>query len=206
MNFKALLFDLDGTLADTATANAKAYAAALAEVGVFVDLAQLALITQGRNWRQFLPPLLETAGVGVAPELVAGRKSFYYAAMLNEVALNTPLIGLLMASRPHLKTALVTTASGINARRLIDVHGLTPLFDVVVTGDDVTHHKPDPEAYLLAAGRLGLPPEDCLAFEDSDIGVASAKAAGVSVIRVLFQPEGAGADGRVSHGFSTTVC
>jgi HAD superfamily hydrolase (TIGR01509 family) len=205
MNIKALLFDLDGTLADTATANAKAYAAALSEVGVYVDLMQLTQITQGRNWRQFLPPLLETSGVGIDPGLVAGRKSFYYGEMLKGVALNTALIRLLMTNRPHLKTALVTTASGINARRLIDFHGLTPLFDVVVTGDDVIHYKPDPEAYFLAADRLGVPPEACLAFEDSDIGIASAKAAGISVIQVLFHSEDAGAGGFTSHDFSTTV-
>jgi HAD superfamily hydrolase (TIGR01509 family) len=53
-----------------------------------------------------------------------------------------------------------------------------------VTGDDVTHRKPDPEAYLVAMSRLGLVPGECIAFEDSDVGVQSAHAAGVAVIRV----------------------
>jgi HAD superfamily hydrolase (TIGR01509 family) len=60
------------------------------------------------------------------------------------------------------------------------------LFDVVVTGDDVVRHKPDPEAYRIAAERLAVPVEACLVFEDSDAGVASAVAAGMAVVRVRF--------------------
>ena len=92
-----------------------------------------------------------------------------------------------MCIRDSHKTALVTTASGSNVKAILDYHGLAGLFDIIVTGDDVTRHKPDPEAYLLACRGLNLLPAHCIAFEDSDIGVASAEAAGVAVIRVVFQ-------------------
>jgi beta-phosphoglucomutase-like phosphatase (HAD superfamily) len=59
-----------------------------------------------------------------------------------------------------------------------------PLFDVVVTGEDVSRPKPDPEAYLQAAGLLGVEPGDCIAIEDSVPGLASATAAGAVVIGV----------------------
>jgi beta-phosphoglucomutase len=186
MNKKAFLFDLDGTLADTAIVNAKAYAAALAEVGVHVELMQFAKSTSGQNWRQFLPALLESASVKVEPSAVAERKSSIYAGMIGDVLINTPLVMLLKTSRPQIKTALVTTASGINAGAIMDYHGLRSLFDVVVTGDEVTSHKPDPEAYLFATKQLKLSPDECLAFEDSEIGVASARAAGISVVRISF--------------------
>jgi len=187
MKVSALLFDLDGTLADTAIANAKAYVAALAEVDVHVDLKQMHQLASGRNWRQFLPPLLESSGTEIDPALIAKRKSHHYTTMAKDVEINTPLIKLLISSRPQLKTALVTTASSVNARSIIDFHGLTSLFDIIITGDDVTRHKPNPEAYLMAAKRLNVPTEECLAFEDSDIGISSAQAAGISAIRVLFQ-------------------
>jgi HAD superfamily hydrolase (TIGR01509 family) len=61
---------------------------------------------------------------------------------------------------------------------------LTNVFDVVVTSDDVPRSKPAPDIYLLACERLGVPPEQVLALEDSSAGVASAKAAGLSVIAV----------------------
>lgn len=186
MSIKAFLFDLDGTLADTAIVNYKAYAAALAEVGVHVDVMQFAKITSGKNWRQFLPELLRSAGILVEPSVIAERKSFLYAEMIGDVLINTPLIKLLKSFSPQTRSALVTTASGVNARAIMDYHGLRCLFDVVVTGDDVTRHKPDPEAYLLAIERLNLSPDECLAFEDSEIGIASACAAGISVVRVSF--------------------
>ena len=186
MNKKAFLFDLDGTLADTAIVNAKAYAAALAEVDIHVDIIQFAQSINGKNWRQFLPSLLESANVKIDPSIVAVRKSSIYAGMIGDILINTPLVMLLKTSRPKIKTALVTTASGVNAHAIMDYHGLRSLFDVVVTGDEVTCHKPDPEAYLLAIEQLKLPPDECLAFEDSEIGVASARAAGISVIRISF--------------------
>jgi beta-phosphoglucomutase-like phosphatase (HAD superfamily) len=186
MSIKAFLFDLDGTLADTALVNAKAYSVALAEVGVHIDVIQFAQIASGKNWRQFLPALLESAGVKVDPSAIAERKSFLYAGMIGEVLINVPLIMLLNTCRPQIKTALVTTASGANARAIMDFHGLTGLFDVVVTGDDVVSHKPDPEAYHLATERLKLSAMECIAFEDSDIGIASAFEAGMSVVHITF--------------------
>jgi HAD superfamily hydrolase (TIGR01509 family) len=60
-------------------------------------------------------------------------------------------------------------------------------FDLVITGDDVQKHKPDPEAYRLAATRLGLTPEQCLVFEDSDIGMAAGLAFGAQVLRISMQ-------------------
>lgn len=186
MKIKAFLFDLDGTLADTTIVNSKAYATALAEVGIHVDVIQLAQIISGKNWRQFLPEILETACVKADPSAIAQRKSSIYACMIGDVLINTPLIMLLKSFRPQIKTALVTTASGANARAIMDCHGLRNLFDVVVTGDEVSHHKPDPEAYILATEQLSLSPSECLAFEDSEIGLASARAAGISVVRIAF--------------------
>ena len=183
---EALLFDLDGTLADTIAANVEAYARALDEAGVSVSAATLATTSAGRNWRQFLPPLIEAAGSQAEPAAVASRKQALYREMVGQIRLNQPLLSLLIASHGPLKTALVTTASRTNVDALIDAHGLRSLFDTIVTGDDVTAHKPDPAAYLMASERLGLPPQQCIAFEDSDIGVASARAAGMGVVRIVF--------------------
>ena len=74
-----------------------------------------------------------------------------------------------------MKTVLVTTASGENVRAILRHFDLEHAFDFVITGDDVTRHKPDPEAYRLALARLQLEPDECLAFEDSDVGAASAR-------------------------------
>jgi beta-phosphoglucomutase len=81
-------------------------------------------------------------------------------------------------------TALATQSHREQARRVLDILGLTDEFDVVVTRDDVEHGKPDPEMHLLAARELGVRPEECLAIEDSPAGVKAALAAGAEVVAV----------------------
>ncbi|MCA1725346.1 MAG: HAD-IA family hydrolase [Thermomicrobia bacterium] len=81
---------------------------------------------------------------------------------------------------------LAVTSSGIRAyiTLVLDRLGITDRFAVIVTGADVTHGKPHPEPYLVTALRLGLPPADCVVFEDATVGVRAAKAAGMRCIAV----------------------
>ena len=183
---KGLLFDLDGTLIDTAAANYGAYAAALAEIGVAVAPQTVARAASGRHWSEFLPALMEGAGSTTEPEALARRKGELYRQMLGETRLNAPLVALAASSRAHMRTAIVTTASAASVQALLQRHAIAHLFDAIVTGEDVTHRKPHPEAYLVALARLELAADECLAFEDSDVGAQSARAAGLAVIRVVF--------------------
>jgi beta-phosphoglucomutase len=182
---RALLVDLDGTLVDTSTANYLAYAEALAAVGVVVDRKRWDSQSQGRNWRQFLPDMLREVP-DVEPAEVAAHKARLYPAKLAHSVLNRPLVTLIRSSRERLRTALVTTASSANARAVLNHHDLDGLFDLVVTGDEVERHKPYPDAYRLAAKRLGVAAAECLAIEDSDIGMAAAAAFGAPCLRVSF--------------------
>lgn len=185
--FEAVLVDLDGTLVDTSEVNYQAYANALLEVGVSIARAAFDRQAQGRNWKQFLPAMLADAGVARDPADIAKRKSVLYAGLIATARPNHALIGLLKMLKPLCRTALVTTASAVNAGAVLDTHDLRQLFDVVVTGDDVRRHKPDPEAYVLAAQRLSVAPGACLVIEDTDIGVASARAFGSAILKVEMQ-------------------
>lgn len=186
MIISAMLVDLDGTLVDTAAANHAAYAGALADAGIEVDRTEFDHVAAGRNWRQFLPELIAASGRQADASAVAARKAELYPGKLALTEVNEPLVALIRFSRPTWRTALVTTASGANARAVLAHHGLSDLFDVIVTGTDVARHKPDPEAYFLAASRLHCVPSECLVIEDSDIGVASAHAFGAACLRVRF--------------------
>jgi HAD superfamily hydrolase (TIGR01509 family) len=180
---RAVLVDLDGTLVDTAEANYQAYRDALAEAGVSISRDAFLEISAGRNWRQFLPTLLEGASEAQA-EQVAARKAAIYPGKLPLSRVNEGLVRFIEAVRPACKTALVTTASAANAVAVLQAHDLQRLFDLIVSGSDVARHKPDPEAYILAARRLEVEPTACLIIEDSAIGVASARAFGAPYLKV----------------------
>jgi beta-phosphoglucomutase len=181
----AILVDLDGTLVDTALANYEAYAQSLAEVGVAISRERFDSEVAGRNWKQFLPEMLARAGVQVEPRTVAARKTAIYAERLDRVVPNHALIALLRQLRAaECLAALVTSASAANAHAVLHHLDLDSLFDTIVTGDDVSNHKPAPDSYQLAAERLGVSPSQCVVIEDSDIGVASANAFGAPVLRV----------------------
>lgn len=180
---KALLVDLDGTLVDTSDANFAAYQAALAKAGVAITREWWDANGFGRSWRQFLPELL-AGRPDVDPRSVADEKARIYPDFLDKVRVNASLVSLLEKLRPKVRAALVTTASRAGADAVLDRHGLRCLFDTIVTGDDVTAHKPSPEAFAEAARRLEVTPEDCLIVEDSSIGVAAARAFGASFLLV----------------------
>jgi beta-phosphoglucomutase len=182
---RAYLVDFDGTLADTSTANYLAYAAALEEVGAQVDRAEFDAVAFGRNWRQFLPRLLASRGSTAAPADVAARKVEHYEATARHIRFNEALIYLLQNRGPETKAALITSASARNVRTAFRSRaGLGELFDVVVTGDDVARHKPDPQPFERAAQLLGVTPAQCLAFEDSPSGVEAALAFGARVLKI----------------------
>ena len=180
---RGLLVDLDGTLVDTSRANHAAYAAALRPHGIELDWEWWQDHAFGRNWRAFLPKLLEgRENIDVGE--VAQRKAQLYPSQIARSRLNSGLVALIASMRPAVRTALVTTASRTATEALLEFHGVRGLFDEIVTGDDVLKHKPDPAAYVLAAKRLGLAPAECLAFEDSETGISAARAFGAECVVV----------------------
>jgi beta-phosphoglucomutase len=188
LELQALLFDLDGTLVDTADANYAAYAAALEEAGVSVDREAFDRVALGRHWRQFLPGLIGSASVDAGE--VAARKRAIYPTMTARTRLNQPLLALAKSQQDRLKLGLVTSASRASVTAVFAAHDLHAVFETVVTGDDVEQPKPAPESYLLAARRLSVEPGRCLAIEDSETGLESARRAGMLTVQVRFPSSG----------------
>jgi HAD superfamily hydrolase (TIGR01509 family) len=117
-------------------------------------------------------------------DTIRAAKSRLYADVLHETAPNDALIAFLRLVAPTHRTALVSTAKSGNGRQILETHGLTPLFDVVVWGDEVTRSKPHPEGYLRALELLDADASASLAFEDSGTGRQAALAAGLMVLEV----------------------
>lgn len=179
---KAVLVDLDGTLVDSGVANATAYSLALAHWGVTVDPVAMAADIEGRSWRDFLPGLL-ASHPGVEPEQVSRRKRDIYPSCFHLLHLNERLVELLLLLRDRVATGLVTTASGAAVEAVFRHFRLDGLFDVVVTGDHVQRAKPFPDGYELAARHLAVGPDECLVIEDSEVGMAAARAFGAGLFR-----------------------
>ena len=192
----ALIFDVDGTLAETEELHREAFNRAFADEGLPYRWDQaryrgLLLVTGGRQRLEHF--FAESTGLTgaqtaeLAPRLHRAKNSHYAEVMVDSpIELRPGVADLLRQARAaQLKLAIATTPSRVNleglARRFpgeLDLDG----FDVVVCGEDVTALKPDPEVYRAALDRLGLPAEQCLAFEDTRNGVDSAIGAGLRVV------------------------
>ena len=192
----ALIFDVDGTLAETEEWHREAFNRAFAGEGLPYRWDQaryrsLLLVTGGRQRLEHFfaesTDLTEPQIAGLAPRLHLAKNGHYAEVMADfPIELRPGVADLLRQARATpLKLAIATTTSRVNleglARRFpgeLDLDG----FDVVVCGEDVTALKPDPEVYRTALQRLALPPGRCLAFEDTRNGVESAVGAGLRVV------------------------
>lgn len=181
---KALLFDLDGTLAETDSVHFPAWAEILKPHGYEVDWAFYQERISGRLnpeiVEEFLPHLSEEEGRRIVEEK---EEDFRSRASALE-----PLPGLLefvaLAREAGLKAALVTNAPGENALAVLRALGLEEAFDPIVLAEDVGAGKPDPRPYRHALKLLGARPEEAIAFEDSPSGIAAAVGAGIPTVGV----------------------
>ncbi|WP_333824398.1 HAD-IA family hydrolase [Pinisolibacter sp.] len=195
MVLRALIFDVDGTLAETEEIHRDAFNRAFAEDGLSwhwdVDLYRDLLRVTGGKER--IRRYLEMDGV--APALddariarLHARKNEIYGETVRSgrCALRPGVAELVRAARAGgLRTAISTTTSRPNVEALLAATfpGAEPdLFDPIVAGEDVVAKKPAPDAYILAIEKLGLPAEACLALEDSRNGLTAARAAGLATV------------------------
>ncbi len=180
----AVLWDMDGTLVDTEPSWIAAEHDLVARYGgTWTDEHAHALV--GNPLLVSAEYLRRHGGVDLHPEeIVEEMLDRVVAAVTRYVPWRPGVVELLgQLAQDGVPCALVTMSY---ARLAAAVTAQLPpgTFAAVVTGDQVRRGKPDPEAYLTAAARLGVPPGDCLAIEDSPAGVASAEAAGAAVVAV----------------------
>ncbi len=198
MPLSALIFDVDGTLADTEDAHRLAFNAAFAEFGHdwVWDRAlytHLLSVTGGKARIRFFleeyhPARLDEAGIDAhIAELHACKTGHYVEAMkAGRVPLRPGVARLFGEARAAgLTLAIATTTTPVNLQSLIEsTLGPQALdwFDAIGAGDCVENLKPSPEVYLWVLDRLGLAPEQCLAVEDSANGLKAAAAAGIPTL------------------------
>jgi HAD superfamily hydrolase (TIGR01509 family) len=186
MEVCAAIFDLDGTLVDSAPIHAAAWAGLCAELGQAMD-DDLFRRTFGKANRDIIPELLGRPAPLDEIERLSDRKE----ALYRELAASR--LGLMDGARALLaglaaegwRLAIGSSTPRANLDFITPLLGLDGLLGATVGMEDVAAHKPAPDVFLEAARRLGVPPPRCLVFEDAPAGVQAALAGGMTAIGLL---------------------
>jgi beta-phosphoglucomutase len=182
-NFRAVLFDFDGVIGKTLEDNTRAWTLACRELGVPFDPEEF-LLAEGMKSAEFASRLLARHGREVAEvETLIDRKNELYRSH-NRFSIYPGVEKLVKRLRDS--GVKVGVVSGGGRERLLSGRAgdLLRSCDTVVTGDELTHGKPNPEAYQRAAEALKVSPAECLVVENAPLGIQSAKSAGMSCIGI----------------------
>jgi HAD superfamily hydrolase (TIGR01509 family) len=184
--YAGYIFDCDGTLADTMPLHHSAWKQALAAAGARFDFTWDIFVSRaGMSLERTVAELSVQFDAPLDPSVVAAQHRAIYHALEVEVQ---AVPGVLEFAREVAAFAPVAVASGsirLHVQRSLTLIGAGDLFPVIITPEDVTHGKPDPEMFLLAAERMGVPPTECLVLEDGELGIEGARRAGMDYAIVL---------------------
>lgn len=185
---QAVIFDLDGVIADTAVVHDAAWRKLATEIGLPFD-RQLGERLKGVDRLGSLEILLEGAGRAYSPQeklALSDRKNDYYREQIERFGPEQLLPGAYQAiasvRAAGLKVGLASASR--NAPLLLERMGIADLFDYIVDAANIQRSKPDPEIFLAAAAGLGVPPAACLGVEDAAAGIASIHAAGMAAVGI----------------------
>lgn len=178
---KLVIVDLDGTLFDTKDVNYHAYKDAIASYGYDMDYKYYCEYCNGRHYLDFLPQITTTDKT-ILTAMHKAKKAAY-KGHLDKAILNQGLVDIIRLMRSEYKTAVVTTASKENCYDILNQFRLEGLFDLILTHDDITKSKPDPEGFLKAMAFFDSDIKDTIIFEDSEVGLEAAKRSGAFYYR-----------------------
>ncbi|WP_354064455.1 HAD family phosphatase [Devosia sp. 2618] len=183
--FSAVIFDMDGTLLDTESVFKTIVFEVCTELGFeMTDAVHMSMVGSSHEHTNKL--LIESYGVAFPYTLFDERCRFVMRERSHDgVPVKPGALQLVTELRErNIPAAVATSSRNPHASHHLAAAGLLDMFDTIVTRDDVTNPKPHPEPYLTAARRLGVDPLQCLAVEDSHVGVRAAHAAGMQTVMV----------------------
>ena len=176
-NKRLLIFDFDGTVADTTPLHAAAFSEVLAPLGIEVDYSCIAGLKTLDAMRQCLNGAGRTLDEDALAALVTAKQQAV-RQMIGQALQPLPGVdAFLRWARSHYQLAMVTSGSRGTVSLALEKLGYTGWFDPLICADDVQQAKPDPEGFLAVIKRTDVPAKSALVFEDSDAGLAAAASA-----------------------------
>lgn len=184
---KAAIFDMDGTMVNNMEFHKKAWQAFLEKYHILLSDEDFNKKISGKKNNEIFSIVFgHTVSLEDEAKYTQEKEAMYrelYAEAIAEVPGLKSVLNHL--KQKGVKLAIATTATRENREFVLKALNLEGLFDVILGDEDVTQGKPHPEIYLKTAERLGVLPSECIAFEDTLPGVASAKSAGMKVVGIL---------------------
>ena len=182
-DYGAIIFDCDGTLTDSMPVHFKAWNRTMTRYGIDFPEARFYELA-GMPTDRIIRLLAEEQGIAIDSRVASREKE---SAFLDLLHLLRPM-DLVIEVAAHYRGRLPMAVASGGFREIIllqlDAVGLAGWFDPIVTAEDTARHKPFPDVFLEAARRMQIPPTECLVYEDADLGLEAAKAAGMDAIDV----------------------
>lgn len=182
---RLLIFDFDGTIADSSPLHARAFNEAFAAHEVEVDYDTIAGLTTGAA----VDRVADVHGLTLTPAarslLISDKQARARRMIASELVPIAGSVEFMREARQRFLMALCTSASRATIELAIGRLALEGMFDPIVSGDDVVHGKPHPETFLRALAHHGLAASDALVLEDAESGLAAARAAGIDALKMV---------------------
>lgn len=180
---QGLLFDCDGTLVNSMPMWADNWVETCSEFGLALDHERFYSLA-GLTIEETLEALCREQGKQVNAEEFFARKDVLAAHSVELVTEISPVAQVARDGLGVYKMGVVSSGPRAMVEQFLQQTNLRHLFSVLVCAEDVAHHKPHPEPFLAAATLLGVPPENCRAYEDADAGCQAVRAAGMQLVDV----------------------
>jgi beta-phosphoglucomutase len=188
MERRAIIFDLDGVIVSTDNCHYQAWKKLADEEGIYFD-EEINQRLRGVSRMDSLEIILERANRNYSiaeKNEMAERKNNYYRDLIRKLTPDHILPGVMrvLNGLKNNEIKIAIGSSSKNTSLILEKIGLDDFFDAVADGNDIAKSKPDPEVFLIAAEKLGVPPEKCLVVEDANAGVEAALTGGMAVLGV----------------------
>ena len=183
LNYKALIFDLDGTLADTMPIHYKACQIVCNEQGF--DFPEDYFYKEaGKPTLEVFSNLVKMLNKDIDGGVLGQAKEQKFLELIPTVKPLKIISDLARSQKGKVPMAIGSGGQRHSVKQTLQVIGFSGFFDSIVSCDDVKNHKPHPDTFLKAAQEMGIEPKDCVVFEDGDPGIQAAKSAGMKYVDV----------------------